>query len=309
MHQGRPIQSRSKQSILKEVGQMHQVPGFTGVVSDIGGPTANMYKMRCSKPEVEKVCRRPSCIHPSICKLLDTSHTPIIELMREARAIKGIRKVHIASGVRMDLARKSDEYLDDLVQHHVGGHLKVAPEHASDRVLNVMRKPSSDDFDAFGDAFTAASKRAGKEQYLVPYYISSHPGADLADAIELASYLKQHGYRPRQVQDFIPAPMDIATAIYHTGLDPRTLEPVPVAKKLRDRNMQRALLQFFLPQNWFMVRDALRQAGREDLIGQGPQCLIGQRPPDEAIQAQRAQHQEQQKRKGKRPRRNPKKRS
>jgi uncharacterized radical SAM protein YgiQ len=297
MHQGRPIQSRSKKSILKEVGSMHKVPGFSGVISDLGGPTANMYKMRCSKPEVEKICRRPSCVHPSICSLLDTSHSPIIELMREAREVKGIRQVHIASGVRMDLARKSAAYLDELVQHHVGGHLKVAPEHASDRVLNVMKKPSGDDFDAFGDAFKAASKRAGKEQYLVPYYISSHPGADLADAIELASYLKRHGYRPRQVQDFIPAPMDIATAIYHTGLDPKTLKPVPVARKLRDRSMQRALLQFFLPQNWFTVRDALRQAGREDLIGPGADCLIGHRPPEEALQAQRVEHAEKQGRK------------
>ena len=298
MHQGRAIQSRSEESILKEVEQMHRVPGFTGVISDLGGPTANMYKMRCSKPKVEKICRRPSCVHPSICKLLDTSHAPIIELMRKARSKKGIRKVHIASGVRMDLARKSKKYLDELVRHHVGGHLKVAPEHASDRVLDVMKKPSSADFDAFGRAFTAASKRAGKDQYLVPYYIASHPGADLADAIELASYLKKHGYRPRQVQDFIPAPMDIATAIYYTGLDPRTLVPVPVAKKLRDRQMQRALLQFFLPANWFMVRDALRQAGREDLIGPGPDCLIGHRPPEEAIRAKRAQQAEQQKRKG-----------
>jgi uncharacterized radical SAM protein YgiQ len=308
MHQGRPIQSRSKKSILNEVDQMHKVPGFTGVISDLGGPTANMYKMRCSKPEVEKVCRRPSCVHPSICKLLDTSHAPIIELMREARAKKGIRKVHIASGVRMDLARRSKAYLDELVRHHVGGHLKVAPEHASDRVLDVMKKPSSADFDAFGEAFSAASKRAGKEQYLVPYYIASHPGADLSDAIELASYLKQHGYRPRQVQDFIPAPMDIATAIYYTGLDPRTLTPVPVAKKLKDRQMQRALLQFFLPQNWFTVRDALKQAGREDLIGPGPACLIGHRPPEEALQAQRAERAEQQKRRGHGGRRQQKKR-
>ncbi len=197
----------------------------------------------------------------------------------------------------MDLARTSPAYLDALVQHHVGGHLKVAPEHASDRVLNVMKKPGSDDFDAFGEAFKSASRRAGKEQYLVPYYISSHPGADLADAIELATYLKQHGYRPRQVQDFIPAPMDIATAIYHTGLDPRTLKPVPVARKLRDRNMQRALLQFFLPQNWFTVRDALKQAGREDLIGPGAECLIGHRPPEEALKAQRVERAEQQRRK------------
>ncbi|MEE2828970.1 MAG: YgiQ family radical SAM protein [Myxococcota bacterium] len=299
MHQGRPIQSRSKRSILDEVEQMRHVPGFTGVISDLGGPTANMYKMRCSKPEVEAICRRPSCVHPTICKLLDTSHQPIIELMREARQLPGMRKVHIASGVRMDLARRSDEYLDELVTHHVGGHLKVAPEHASEEVLEVMRKPNSDDFDAFADSFKAASQRAGKEQYLVPYYIASHPGADLNAAIDLASYLKKNGYRPRQVQDFIPAPMDIATAIYYTGLDPRTLQPVPVAKKLRDRRMQRALLQFFLPQNWYEVRDALQLAGRTDLIGSAPHCLIESRPPREAIEAQGRKHREEQERRRK----------
>ncbi len=282
MHQGNAIQSRSEASVLREVRALGASKGFKGTVSDLGGPTANMYKMRCTRPEVEAICRRPSCVHPSQCKLLGTSHEPLIQLMRKARAVPGIKKINIASGVRTDLAKQSPEYLDELVRHHVGGHLKVAPEHASDRTLRVMRKPDVRDFSRFSQAFDKASRRAGKEQYLVPYFIASHPGADLRDAIELAVFLKKNGYRPRQVQDFIPAPMDVATAIYWTGLDPKTLEPVPVAKKLKDRNMQRALLQFFKPENWFDVRDALTAAGRKDLIGDGPNCLIRAYPPTSA---------------------------
>jgi len=289
MHQGRPIQSRSEENILREVRALGQSKDFKGTISDIGGPTANMYKMRCTRPEIEARCRRPSCVHPSVCKLLGTDHGPIVQLMRKARDVPGVKRVHIASGVRMDLAQRSDEYLDELVTHHVGGHLKVAPEHASSRVLDVMRKPTIDDFGSFADAFTAASQRAGKDQYLVPYFISSHPGADLSDAIELAVYLKSNGFKPRQVQDFIPAPLDVATAMYYTGLDPKTLTPVPVAKKLADRTMQRALLQFFKPENWFTVRDALTRAGRQDLIGHGPDCLIPPQPPERALHWRRTQ--------------------
>ncbi|MCO4771537.1 MAG: YgiQ family radical SAM protein [Deltaproteobacteria bacterium] len=287
MHQGNAIQSRSEKSVLRELRAMGKTKGFKGTVSDLGGPTANMYKMRCTKPEVEAICRRPSCVHPNRCKLLGTDHGPLVQLMRKARDVKGIKKINIASGVRMDLAKESPQYLDELVRHHVGGHLKVAPEHASDRVLKVMRKPDVDDFEQFGRAFAKASKRAGKEQYLVPYFISSHPGADVSDAIELAVFLKKSGYRPQQVQDFIPAPMDVATAIYWTGLDPKTLTPMPVAKKLRDRNLQRALLQFFKPENWFEVRDALVAAGRKDLIGEGPTCLIRAYPTEAAKQRRR----------------------
>ena len=282
MHQGNAIQSRSEASVLAEVEALSRDKGFKGTISDLGGPTANMYKMRCTRPEVEALCRRPSCVHPRRCKLLGTDHGPLIQLMRKARSVPGIKKINIASGVRTDLAKDSPEYLDELVRHHVGGHLKVAPEHASARTLAVMRKPEVGDFDRFAQAFTRASKRAGKEQYLVPYFIASHPGADLREAIELAVYLKTNRYRPQQVQDFIPAPMDVATAIYWTGLDPKTLKPVPVAKKLKDRQMQRALLQFFKPENWFEVRDALLQAGRKDLIGDGPGCLIKDWPPEAA---------------------------
>ena len=279
MHQGREIQSRSPDSILREVEAMAAAPDFKGSISDLGGPTANMYRMRCTKPEVESVCRRLSCVHPKICKLLDTDHAPTLDLMRRARQVEGVKRVHIASGIRMDLAADEPEYLEELAAHHVGGHLKVAPEHVSERVLDMMKKPPSGSFEIFAERFEAASKRAGKEQYLVPYFISSHPGSGEKEMIELAVFLKERGYRPRQVQDFIPAPMDVATCMYWTGLDPMTMKPVETAKRIQDRNVQRALLQFFAPENWSTVRDALRRAGREDLIGEGPDCLISARPP------------------------------
>jgi uncharacterized radical SAM protein YgiQ len=279
MHQGREIQSRSPDSILNEVKALAQRPDFKGSISDLGGPTANMYRMRCGKPEVERICRRLSCVHPKVCKLLGTDHAPTLDLMRRARAVPGVKRVHIASGIRMDLAANEPEYLEELAAHHVGGHLKVAPEHISERVLKMMKKPGREGFEIFAERFARASERAGKEQYLVPYFIASHPGSGVEDMIELAIFLKERGYRPRQVQDFIPAPMDLATCMYWTGLDPMTMKPVETARRLKDRNVQRALLQFFAPENWATVRDALRRAGREDLIGEGPDCLISGRPP------------------------------
>jgi uncharacterized radical SAM protein YgiQ len=286
-HQGRIIQSRSKESVLAEVRQMTKAEDFTGVVSDLGGPTANMYQMQCTRPEVEAICRRQSCVHPKICRLLGTDHGPLIELMRESRETPGIKKVLVASGIRMDLARRSPEYMRELVRHHVGGRLKVAPEHTDPNVLDKMRKPSIDDFEQFTEVFNAESAKAGKKQYLVPYFIASHPGSDLDAMIDLAVFLKRHGYRPDQVQDFIPAPFDVATAMYYTGMDPFTKKPVHVARQLRDRKLQRALMQFFKPENYFEVREALRQAGRQDLIGSGCDCLIPATPPREAIEARR----------------------
>ncbi|MCA9230708.1 MAG: YgiQ family radical SAM protein [Planctomycetales bacterium] len=286
-HQGRIIQSRSKESILGELREMSAAPDFKGTVSDIGGPTANMYEMKCSKPEVEAVCRRQSCVHPTICKLLGTDHGPLVELMKEARDIPGIKRVLVASGIRMDLARLSPEYMRELVRHHVGGLLKVAPEHTDPGVLDKMRKPSNDDFEKFTEVFNRESKAAGKKQHIVPYFIASHPGSDLDAMIELAVFLKRTGYRPDQVQDFIPAPFDVATAMYYTGIDPFTKRPVHVASKLRDRKLQRALMQFFKPANYFEVREALRQAGRQDLIGSGCNALIPASPPPEALQARR----------------------
>src|SRR5437870_833437 len=223
----------------------------------------------------------------AICELPGTSHAPTIELMREARAVPGVKRVHIASGIRMDLANLDDGYVDELVTHHVGGHLKVAPEHQSDRVLALMKKPSHHEFETFAGKFRRASERTGKEQYLVPYFIASHPGSRVEDMIELAVFLKKHGYRPRQVQDFIPAPMDIATCFYHTGIDPLTMAPVDTVKKLRDRQTQRALMQFFEPRNWFVVHKALVDAGRRDLIGSAKRCLIPAAPPSEALAAKR----------------------
>ncbi len=286
-HQGRIIQSRSKKSVMQEIRSMPERKDFKGTVSDIGGPTANMYEMKCIKPEVEAVCRRQSCVHPKVCKLLGTDHGPLIELMREARETPGIKKVLVASGIRLDLAKKSPEYMRDLVRHHVGGHLKVAPEHTDPNVLDYMRKPSNDDFEDFTEIFNDESKKAGKKQYIIPYFIASHPGSDLDSMIHLAMFLKQNGYKPDQVQDFIPAPFDIATAMYHTGVDPFTKKPVAIAKQLRDRKLQRALMQFFKPENYFEVRKALEKAGRQDLIGNDCDSLIPSTPPPEALKARR----------------------
>jgi uncharacterized radical SAM protein YgiQ len=281
-HEGRVIQSRSRQSVLDELRRMAQDPEFSGVISDIGGPTANMYRMNCSRPEVRAKCRRLSCVYPTICKLLNSDHGPLIDLMRQARQQDGIKKVFVASGVRMDLAQQSQTYLDELAQHHVGGHLKVAPEHSDPAVLDLMKKPSIEDFDRFAERFACASQSSGKRQYLVPYFIAGHPGSDLDAMIHLACYLKRTGYRPEQVQDFIPGPFDVATCMYYTGLDPMTGKKVYVARGARERRLQRALLQFFLPENDHLVREALEQAGRTDLIGSESDSLIPAQPPKEA---------------------------
>ncbi len=289
-HQGRIIQSRSQKSILEEIKKMAADPEFAGVISDIGGPTANMYEMRCTRPEVEAKCKRLSCVHPTICKLLGTDHGPLIELMKRARTEPGIRKVLVASGIRMDLAQLSPEYVHELAEHHVGGHLKVAPEHTDKHVLALLKKPDVDNFGGFAKEFTKASKEAGKpKQFLVPYFIASHPGSDVHAMIDLALFLKRNGYRPDQVQDFIPAPFDIATAVYYTGIDPFSGKEVYVARGLKDRKIQRALMQFFKPENYFLVREALLQVGRGDLIGGGCDCLIPANPPREAIEARRRQ--------------------
>jgi uncharacterized radical SAM protein YgiQ len=285
-HQGRIIQSRSQESVLNELRSMGRDPGFSGVVSDIGGPTANMYQMRCTRPEVEAKCKRLSCVHPKICKLLGTDHGPLVQLMKESREVPGVRKVLVASGIRTDLAQLSPEYMTELAAHHVGGHLKVAPEHTDSDVLKRMKKPAIDDFGGFAEAFKTASAEGGKpKQYLVPYFNASHPGSDLHAMIDLALFLKRNGYRPDQVQDFIPAPFDIATCMYYTGIDPFTCEEVYTARHLRDRKLQRALLQFFKPENYFAVREALLKAGRADLIGSGCDSLIPAHPPKAALKA------------------------
>ncbi|MBI1860847.1 MAG: YgiQ family radical SAM protein [Deltaproteobacteria bacterium] len=287
-HQGRIIQSRSQESIIKEVENLAKSPTFAGTVSDIGGPTANMYQMRCTRPEVEKVCRRQSCVDPTICKLLGTDHGPLVEVMKAARSVEGVNRVMVASGVRMDLAERSPEYVEELAAHHVGGLLKVAPEHSDPEVLSLMKKPSIESFERFGEQFVKASEKAGKpKQYLVPYFIASHPGSDLNAMIDLALFLKRNGYRPDQVQDFIPAPFDVATCMYYTGIDPFTKKEVKVAKHLGERKLQRALLQFFKPENYFEVREALERANRRDLIGNHCNALIPASAPQEAIIARR----------------------
>ncbi|PIP81651.1 MAG: YgiQ family radical SAM protein [Elusimicrobia bacterium CG_4_9_14_3_um_filter_62_55] len=286
-HQGRTIQSRSEAGVLRELDAMARDPEFKGVVSDIGGPTANMYRMRCTKPEIEAICKRQSCVHPTICKCLGTDHAPLVALMRRAREIDGIKKVFVASGIRMDLARLSPEYMRELTRHHVSGRLKVAPEHANPDVLNLMKKPRHDTFEDFAAKFASGSEQAGKSQFLVPYFIASHPGSDLNAMIDLAVFLKRSGYKPDQVQDFIPAPHDLATAMYYTGRDPHTGKEIPVAKGLKDRKLQRALLQFFKPENWFEVREALIRAKRRDLIGEGCDALIPSAPPPAATAARR----------------------
>ena len=286
-HEGRIIQSRSRESVISEVTRMVSDPSFKGTISDIGGPTANMYQMRCTRPEIEAKCRRLSCVHPTVCKLLGTDHGPLRKVMHDARNVPGVKRVLVASGVRMDLARRDPEYLRELAEHHVGGHLKVAPEHVDPEVLSLMKKPAADDYLEFDKAFQAASRRVGKKQFTVPYFISSHPGSGVEEMIDLALFLKRNGYKPDQVQDFIPSPFDIAACMYHTGIDPMTRKPVKIQKGLKDRRIQRALLQFFKPENYFLVRRALEQAGRSDLIGNGCDCLIASCPPAEALDAKR----------------------
>lgn len=254
---------------------------FRGTITDLGGPTANMYRMRCRSEEVEQSCRRLSCVHPGVCENLRADHGPLIELMRQVRREEGIKHVFIASGVRYDLAERSPEYVEELAAHHVGGQLSVAPEHVSPRVLEKMKKPGVESYERFQRMFACASDEAGKEQYEIPYFISGHPGSTLEDMVELALWLKRHGKRPRQVQDFIPTPMAMATAMYHTGLDPMTLEPVYTARGLKEKKLQKALLLYWSPEQWPLAREALRLAGREDLVGRSPGALVPASGPRE----------------------------
>jgi uncharacterized radical SAM protein YgiQ len=273
-HEGRVIQSRSEASVLREVRALSRMEGFHGVLSDLGGPTANMYKMACKDEKTESACRRLSCVHPGICENLVTDHAPLVQLMKRVRTEPGIKKVFIASGVRYDLAERSPEFIRDLAQHHTGGQLSVAPEHNDDGVLDKMKKPSIKSYERFAEAFCQASEAAGKEQYLVPYFITGHPGSTLKDTIELALYLKARGMRPRQVQDFIPTPMAMATTMFYTGIDPLTMQPVYTATDLREKRMMKALLFYWDETHWPLAREALFKAKRTDLIGKGPRCLV-----------------------------------
>ncbi len=279
-HEGRIIQNRSEESILREVETIRDtVPGFTGVISDLGGPTANMYRIACKSPEIESKCRKPSCVYPGVCPNLNTDHSALIQLYRKARELPGIKKILIASGVRYDLAVKSPAYVKELVSHHVGGYLKIAPEHTEQGPLSKMMKPGMGAYDRFKQLFDQYSKEAGKEQYLIPYFIAAHPGTTDEDMMNLAIWLKQNGFRADQVQTFLPSPMALATAMYHSGKNPlrkvtRTSENVPVAKQLKVRRLHKAFLRYHDPENWPMLRAALKRMGRADLIGPGKRCLI-----------------------------------
>jgi uncharacterized radical SAM protein YgiQ len=298
-HEGRIIQNRSEDSVLREIETIRDsVPGFTGVISDLGGPTANMYRIACKSREIEASCRLPSCVYPKVCENLNTDHTPLIELYRKARALPGIKKILIGSGVRYDLAIESPEYVKELAQHHVGGYLKIAPEHVREGPLSKMMKPGVGTYYRFKELFDKYSKEAGKEQYLIPYFIAAHPGTTDEDMLELAIWLKKNGFRADQVQAFLPSPMASATAMYHSGKNPlrrvtRGSEEVPVAKGLRQRRLHKAFLRYHDPNNWPMLREALRRMGKARLIGSGPNHLIPAYQPrgtGDAAEGQRRAH-------------------
>jgi len=280
-HEGRIIQNRSEASVLKEIGEIRdKTPGFTGVISDIGGPTANMYRMACKDPNIEKSCRRLSCVYPGICENLNTSHEALIQLYRKARELPGIKKVHVASGVRYDLAVKSPTYIKELVGHHVGGYLKIAPEHVEEGPLSKMMKPGIGAYDRFKQLFDAAVQQAGKKYFLIPYFIAAHPGTKEEDMVELALWLKRNKYRADQVQTFLPSPMALATAMYHSGKNPLKAvrrggsEDVETVKGLKTRRLHKAFLRYHDAENWPLLREALKEMGRADLIGSGKHQLI-----------------------------------
>ncbi|MBX3695193.1 MAG: YgiQ family radical SAM protein [Steroidobacteraceae bacterium] len=279
-HEGRIIQNRSEGSVIREIEQVRDtVPGFTGVISDLGGPTANMYRIACKSREIESACRKPSCVYPGICPNLNTDHSALIGLYRRARELPGVKKVLIASGVRYDLAVESPEYVKELAQHHVGGYLKIAPEAISDGPLSKMMKPGIGAYDRFKVLFDRYSKEAGKEQYLIPYFIAAHPGTTDRDMLELALWLKKNGFRADQVQAFLPSPMATATAMYHSGKNPlhrvsHASEEVVIPKGLRIRRLHKAFLRYHDANNWPVLREALRRMGRADLIGNGKHQLV-----------------------------------
>ena len=294
-HEGRIIQSRSERSVLREIETIRDtVPGFTGVISDLGGPTANMYRLACKSREIESACRKPSCVYPGVCPNLNTDHTPLIALYRKARELPGIKKVLIASGVRYDLAIESPEYVKELAQHHVGGYLKIAPEAIGEGPLSKMMKPGVGTYDRFKELFDRYSREAGKEQYLIPYFIAAHPGTTDEDMLELALWLKKNGFRADQVQAFLPSPMATATAMYHSGKNPlrrvsRSSEDVVIPKGLKVRRLHKAFLRYHDANNWPMLREALRRMGRADLIGPGKHQLIpAWQPAGTGIQAEGA---------------------
>ena len=285
-HEGRIIQSRSEDSVIREIEDIRdKVSGFTGVISDLGGPTANMYRIGCKSPEIESACRKPSCVYPDICRNLNTDHSALIHMYRRARALKGVKKILIGSGLRYDLAVKSPEYIRELVTHHVGGYLKIAPEHTETGPLSKMMKPGIGSYDKFKRLFDKYSEQAGKKQFLVPYFIAAHPGTSDKDMMHLALWLKSHGFRADQVQTFYPSPMATATAMYHSGRNPlgrvtRESETVDIVRGDRRRRLHKAFLRYHDPNNWPLLREALKAMGRADLIGNGEKHLIPFHQPE-----------------------------
>ena len=283
-HEGRIIQSRSEDSVIKEMEDIRdKVKGFTGTISDLGGPTANMYRLGCKSPEIEAACRKPSCVYPGVCQNLTTDHGPLIKMYRRGRALKGIKKILIGSGLRYDLAVKSPEYIKELAQHHVGGYLKIAPEHTETGPLSKMMKPGIGSYDKFKALFDKFSLEAGKKQFLIPYFIAAHPGTSDEDMLHLAVWLKKNGFRADQVQTFYPSPMATATAMYHSGRNPlrkihRTAksdeETVDIVRGEKRRRLHKAFLRYHDPNNWPLLREALKSMGRADLIGNGKHHLI-----------------------------------
>jgi uncharacterized radical SAM protein YgiQ len=280
-HEGRVIQSRSEESILREVEKIRdQVPGFTGSISDLGGPTANMYQLNCNDDVIQANCRRLSCVYPTICKNLETDHSPTTQLYRKARAIPGIKRILIASGLRYDLAILDEEYVKELVTHHVGGYLKIAPEHSEDSTLSKMMKPGMGSYQAFKKMFEKYSKQAGKKQYLIPYFIAAHPGCTDEDMMNLSLWLKKNDFRIDQVQTFYPSPMALATAMYHSGRNPlkklsyKRGEKVFSAKKMDQRRLQKSFLRYHDEKNWAYLRESLLRMNRRDLIGPGDHQLV-----------------------------------
>jgi uncharacterized radical SAM protein YgiQ len=279
-HEGRIIQSRSQASILHEIEEIRdKTPGFTGIISDLGGPTANMYRMACEDKAIESACRRLSCVYPEICPHMVTDHGPLIHLYREARQVPGVKKILIGSGLRYDLAVRSPEYVKELVSHHVGGYLKIAPEHTEEGPLSKMMKPGMESYEKFKRMFEQASKAAGKEQYLIPYFIAAHPGTTDEDMLELALWLKRNGFRLDQVQSFLPTPLALATSMWHTEKNPlkrvsAESETVPVVRGGRQRKLHKAFLRYHDPENWPLLREALKRMGRADLIGNGKKHLV-----------------------------------
>ena len=285
-HQGRIIQARSHESLLKEAELLTRDPDFKGYIHDVGGPTANFRRPACDKQLTHGACRDKQCLFPAPCKNLIADHSDYLSLLRKLRALPGVKKVFIRSGIRFDylLADKDDSFFRELVKHHVSGQLKVAPEHISDRVLRLMGKPDNAVYERFLDKYFRLCRQEGKEQYVVPYLMSSHPGSTLKEAIELAEYLHRHHLNPEQVSDFYPTPSTISTVMYYTGLDPRTMQPVYVATNPHEKAMQRALIQYRSPKNYDLVHEALVKAGRTDLIGYDKNCLIRPRRTGHAPQ-------------------------